>query len=112
LLRLIQNGFTLVADDQVLIEAGLARPAAALAGLLEVRGLGIFRLPYLEAARLRLAVRLGIQTIRLPEPEHDAQTGLPVITIDPATPSAPARIALALDALTGRVTQLAGVFTP
>ncbi|RYI83621.1 MAG: aldolase, partial [Acetobacteraceae bacterium] len=44
-LRLLQSGWSLVADDQVALrtEAGELRPSApaALAGLLEVRGLGI-----------------------------------------------------------------------
>jgi len=110
LLQLIQTGFILVADDQVLIEHGTAAAPAALAGLLEVRGLGIFRLTYLPAAPLRLAIRLGIPAARLPEPETHPETGLPLVTIDPAAPSAAARAALALDAATGRITQLAGAF--
>jgi len=110
LLQLIQTGFILVADDQVLIEHNTASAPAALAGLLEVRGLGIFRLPHLPEAPLRLAIRLGIPTARLPEPETHAETGLPLVTIDPAAPSAAARAALALDAATGRITQLAGAF--
>lgn len=109
-LRLIHNGFTLVADDQVLVEDGIASSPAALAGLLEVRGLGIFRLPFIPSARLRLVIRLGVQPIRLPEPESYEALSLPLVTIDPATPSAPARAALALEAACGRVTQLAGAF--
>ena len=110
LLRLIDRGFQLVADDQVCIEAHIASAPAALAGLLEVRGLGIFRLPYIPAARLRLVIRLGVQPIRLPEPEAHPELGLPVVTIDPAGPSAPMRAALALDAACGRISQLAGAF--
>jgi HPr kinase/phosphorylase len=109
-LRLMQRGFKLVADDQVCIEDGIARVPAALAGLLEVRGLGIFHLPYLAAARLRLVVRLDVQPVRLPEPEIDAELGLPVVTIDPAGAAAPERAALALEAACGRVAQIAGAF--
>jgi HPr kinase/phosphorylase len=108
LLRLLDAGFQLVADDQVLIEHGLASAPAALAGLLEVRGLGIFRLTHIASARLRLAIRLGVQPARLPTPELHSPTGLPLITLDPAAPSAAARVSLALDAALGRVTQLAG----
>ena len=54
-LRLLDHGFLLVADDRVDIEAGRARAPAALAGLLEVRGLGIFRLPFRTDVRLVLA---------------------------------------------------------
>ena len=46
LLRLLARGFDLVADDQVDIADGVASGPAELAGLLEVRGLGIVRLPY------------------------------------------------------------------
>jgi HPr kinase/phosphorylase len=50
------------------IENGHASAPAALAGLLEVRGLGILRLPYLERAALALAVTLGGPVPRLPAP--------------------------------------------
>lgn len=110
LLRLLHRGFTLVADDQVDIENLAASAPQPLAGLLEVRGLGIFRLPYLASAPLRLAIRLGIQPARLPEPERHAPTGLPLVTLDPASPSAPDRVILALAAATGQAAQLAGAF--
>ncbi len=118
LLRLIDRGFLLVADDQVCIathsenhiDRHIASAPAALAGLLEVRGLGIFRLAHLPAARLRLVIRLGVQPIRLPEPQTHPELDLPLVTIDPASPSAPARAALALESACGRVTQLAGAF--
>ena len=111
LLRLIHRGFMLVADDQVLVEAGIARAPAPLAGLLEVRGLGIFRLPYLPQARLRLVIALGVQPERLPLPRRHAALDLPEITLDPALASAPERAALALDAACGRVPQLVGAFS-
>ncbi len=110
LLRLLHHGFQLVADDQVLVENGVARAPEALAGLLEVRGLGIFRLPYLASARLRLVIQLGEQPERLPAPRIHAGLGLPEIILDPACPAAPERTALALDAACGRVTQIAGAF--
>ncbi len=107
-LRLLARGYVLVADDQVAITDGIARPAAALAGLLEVRGLGIVRLAHAPEARLRLLVRLGPAAARLPEPE--TELGLPVIHVDPAGASAAERIDLGLDCALGRVTQLAGAF--
>ena len=109
-LRLIDSGFILVADDQVLVEDFSARAPDALAGLLEVRGLGIFRLPYLPAARLRLVITLGTGAERLPMPRRHAVLDLPEITLDPTAPSAPARAALALEAACGRVSQIAGAF--
>lgn len=109
-LRLLDRGFVLVADDRVEIDAGLARAPAALAGLLEVRGLGILRLPFLPAARLALAVSLTGPFPRLPVPAREPVTGLPLIAVDAAAPSAPARVALALDCAQGRVAQVAGAF--
>ncbi|MBV9734382.1 MAG: phosphotransferase [Acidisphaera sp.] len=111
LLRLLDHGFALVADDRVDIRDGIARPPPALAGLLEVRGLGIVRLAHVEA-RLALAVLLGPAGARLPEPARHADLGLPQVSVDPAAASAPARVALALDCALGRVAQLAGAFAP
>lgn len=111
LLRLIDRGFALVADDQVIVEEGFARPPEALAGMLEVRGLGIFCLPYIAPGRLRLVVSLGsFVAERLPTPRRHIGFDLPEITIDPFSPSAPTRVALALEAACGRIVQHTGVF--
>ncbi len=58
-LRLLARGFVLVADDQVVIEAGAARPPPALAGLLEVRGLGIVRVAYEAPVRRTVSSSIG-----------------------------------------------------
>jgi HPr kinase/phosphorylase len=110
LLRLLARGFDLVADDRVDIEDGIARPAPELAGLLEVRGLGIVRLPHVAAARLALVVALASPAARLPTPTRHGVFDLPLASIDPQMVSAPERVALALDCALGRVTQLAGAF--
>jgi HPr kinase/phosphorylase len=113
-LRLRAHGFDLVADDRVDIVDGVARPPPALAGLLEVRGLGIFRLPHTAEVRLALVVDLSSRpphlTPRLPMPEWHAALDLPLVWIDATAASAPERIALALDGAVGRVGQVAGVF--
>lgn len=109
-LRLLDQGFVLVADDRVEIADGVARPALGLAGLLEVRGLGIMRLPHVGAARLRLAVALGPAPERLPLPARHDELGLPLVTIDPMRIAAARHVALALDCVLGRVSQLAGAF--
>jgi serine kinase of HPr protein (carbohydrate metabolism regulator) len=63
-----------VADDRTHVEAVngrlLARPPAAIAGLLEVRGLGLRRLPYEPVAQVSLVVDLASPTERLPLPDH------------------------------------------
>lgn len=69
----------LVADDQAYVEARhgrlLVRPAPALAGLLEMRGVGIRRLPYEPVAAVGLAVTLGItDPDRMPPAEAETIT--------------------------------------
>ena len=59
ILALITSGFMLVADDRVDVSDGVAHGPPSLAGLLEVRGAGIIRLPYLRRAVLRLIVQIG-----------------------------------------------------
>ena len=108
-LRLLDHGFDLVADDQVDVADGIARPPASLAGLLEVRGLGLMRVSHAREARLRLAVTMG-RAERLPAPAFYAPLGIPMVHVDPAACSAPRRVALALDCALGRTTQLAGAF--
>ena len=61
----------LVGDDRVHVEAAHGRllvgPAPALAGLIEVRGLGIRRVPYEPLARVGFLVELGLKEAeRLP----------------------------------------------
>jgi serine kinase of HPr protein (carbohydrate metabolism regulator) len=55
----------LVGDDRVHVEAAhgrlLVRPAETLAGLIEVRGLGIRRVPYEPVAHVGFLVELGAQ---------------------------------------------------
>jgi HPr kinase/phosphorylase len=82
-----------------------------LGGILEVRGLGLFRLPFITSAPLKLVVELSPQPVRLPEPARHAGLELPLVTIDPAMPSAPERLILALDAATGLCQNIVGAFT-
>jgi HPr kinase/phosphorylase len=62
----------LVADDRVHVQAAHGRlvawPPSVLAGLLEVRGLGIQRLPYEPIALVSLVVDLDVATpMRMPD---------------------------------------------
>jgi serine kinase of HPr protein (carbohydrate metabolism regulator) len=64
----------LVGDDRVHVQAAggrlLVRPAEALAGLIEVRGLGILRLPHEPSAVVGHVVDLGANAERLPEADE------------------------------------------
>lgn len=97
-LRLIDHGAELVADDRVTLERRptgvIARPPAALRGVIELRGLGLFRLPFADEALLALVVDLGPAADRLPPPRVVTVLGtaMPAVTLDPASASAPARL--------------------
>src|SRR5687768_6104701 len=73
-LRLIDDGARLVSDDRLAVErhGGLliGRAPDAIAGLIEVRGLGIMRIDHCASSRLGLVVALGgaESPPRLPEP--------------------------------------------
>lgn len=110
LLRLIDRGFCLVGDDQVVVVHGRVRAPQLLAGMMELRGLGLFTGPACEEASLRLVVQLGHETTRLPSPRPHPAFGTPEITIDPRMASAPIRIHWAIDALAGRRQQACGAF--
>lgn len=60
----------LIGDDRVTLQASggrlLVRPAEALAGLIEVRGVGIVKLPHEPGAVVGLVVDLGADAERLP----------------------------------------------
>ena len=92
----------LVADDQVCLlvtEKGItASPPDALAGLLEIRGIGIVNCDHVPEAVLALIVDLNAaeRTERLPELSESSVdllgAALPRIWVDAARPSAPARV--------------------
>lgn len=64
----------LVGDDRVHVEAAhgrlLVRPVAPLAGMIELRGVGILKLPYEPSAVVGLVVDLAAEAARLPEPQQ------------------------------------------
>ena len=103
-LRLIDGGAQLVADDQAELQRAaeriLVRSPTAIAGLLEVRGIGIVRVGALAEAPLALLVDLVSpeEVERLPEPRLEEVLGLaiPLITLAAFEASAAAKIRIAV----------------
>lgn len=109
-LRLIAVGAKLVSDDRtdLYVSRGAlwARAPRRIAGLIEVRGVGILALAHAPRARIALAVELGRaprhpdrrifkppSTLVLPE-----SGAVPLLKIAPFEASAPAKIAVAVAA--------------
>ena len=109
-LRLIDRGARLVADDRVdllISDNGvIARAPNSLKGLLEVRGLGILDVPFLEVAVVRLVVDLvdSENVPRLPERRITDLIGMgvPAVRLDPFEASAVSKVRLAIELTLGR----------
>lgn len=104
-LRLIDGGACLVADDQTWLRVDgdrvVARPPETIAGLIEVRGVGIVRVPHRESVPLSLVVDLADDAgaiERLPEPSSAVLMGVAVPRLDlvPFHASAAAKVRLAV----------------
>lgn len=101
----------LVADDQVVVRRSqshlIASPPAPLAGLMEVRGIGILAVDHQPQAELCLIVRLADakDIDRFPEPGRSVLLGLelPEIALDARTASAPAKLRAAVVEILRRV---------
>lgn len=110
-LRLIDRGAFLVADDQVRIaRVGhrlLASPPEKLAGLVEMRGVGIVRRPFAINMPIVLICDLAGAVERLPPPPAEwarrciEGIALPVLALAPFEASAPLKIETALRLLVG-----------
>lgn len=96
----------LVADDHVLLEPRggrlIARCPPAIAGLIEARGLGLVRLPFVAEAEAVLVVDLVAPDAieRMPDPGTVEIAGVPLprLFLTPFEASAPVKLALALAA--------------
>ena len=101
-LRLIDRGATLVADDRVVLtrdgDRVLASPPATIAGLVEVRGVGIVALPHVAGVPVALAVDLGAVPDRLPDPatRDVAGVAVPVVALAAFEASAAVKVERAL----------------
>jgi HPr kinase/phosphorylase len=100
-LRLMAAGGQLVADDQVKLHANAsgqlcASPHQGWAGLMEIRGQGIIRVPYLPSTIIDFYIALhhGPEHERLPKAESCFLCGLslPVFHLNAMLASAPVRL--------------------
>lgn len=110
-LRLIDGGARLVADDRVELAPKdgrvVAQAPTRLAGLIEVRGLGIIRCEPVPQTALILVVDLVAPDAveRLPEPATTQLLGidLALLHLDPFTASAAAKLRLAARVAAGSI---------
>ena len=116
-LRLIDQGARLVADDQVLLrrdgERVLARAPDALAGLIEIRGLGIVAAERIDDAPLVLLVdQVGPAGVeRLPAAAVESVLGIAIARLALAPFEASATAKLRLAARTYAATSRSGIIT-
>mgnify|MGYP001942292822 FL=1 len=110
-LRMIhEEGATLVADDWVELTQTatglLASPPTLLEGLLEARGLGLLKQPFLSDIPVKLIVDLveRADMPRLPEPDFEVimESKLPKMKISSFDSTSPLKICWALDCLPER----------
>lgn len=109
-LRLISEcDARLVADDQVEVTLRdgilVARAPETLAGMIEVRGLGIARFDHHPSWAVHLVIELSDSVERFPEPRQTVIAGcpLPVWRLRAREASAVAKVKLAVKALQGTV---------
>jgi serine kinase of HPr protein (carbohydrate metabolism regulator) len=102
-LRLIDRGAILVADDYTTLtrEDGLLRASAppTIAGMIEVRGIGILPSPYRDDVEVALVVDLDQAPERVPEDSASRTfygVGVPALALCGLEPSAPIKVELAL----------------
>jgi len=105
-LRLLDRGFTLVSDDRTIVrKQGSTLVASApetIKGKLEIRGVGIVNMDTVADVPVALVVELTSDIQRLPDDDRERLilgAGIPLISVDAMTASAPSKVALALDRL-------------
>lgn len=91
-LALIERGAALIGDDGVTLtregDALLTTPPPNIAGLLEVRGVGLVELPTAPPTPLALVLELGERAERLPEEVRLREilgVAVPVLPFEPGT---------------------------
>jgi hypothetical protein len=108
-LRLIDQGAKLVADDRTILftlkGALHAKAPASIKGLIEIRGIGVIRMPVRASVKIALVVQLDREGARLPKPGSyrppaalKATVLPPQIALNARFASTPAKIRAALAA--------------
>ncbi len=104
-LRLIDRGAVLVSDDYTIVrrDAGTLRANAPanIAGLIEVRGIGLISMPFESDVPVSMVASLGPPVERLPDEERRrsiAGVEIPVYPVAPLEASTPIKIELMLKA--------------
>lgn len=118
MLRLLAHNFLLIADDQVEVlehdGSVIAHAPAALAGRLEVRGLGLLAGLAHAPATLRLIVdcvdRANEPRLPVPAIWSYGTARLPRIALHAPDASAPFKVILALECVAGRRAMTTGAF--
>ena len=105
-LRMLDRGFTLVSDDRTIIRKQgnklIATAPDTIKGKLEVRGIGIIDVDQVQEVPLALVIELTTEIERMPDDSRERMflgVGVPLISVDAMTASAPSKVALALDRL-------------
>jgi serine kinase of HPr protein (carbohydrate metabolism regulator) len=105
-LRLLDRGFTLVSDDQTIVQRRgdrlIATAPPNISGKLEIRGIGIVEMDTVKDVPVALLVQLTSEIQRLPDDRRERPVlgvNLPLVTVDALTASAASKVALALDRL-------------
>jgi len=105
-LRLLDQGFRLVSDDQTIVSRDgdrlLASAPPTIAGRMEIRGIGIVDMDAVTDVPVALVVELTSEIRRLPDDSRERPilgVGVPLVSVDAMTASAAAKVAVALDRL-------------
>ena len=103
-LRLLDRGFNLVSDDQTIVSLErdrlIASPPSNIAGMLEIRGIGIVEIEHAENVPVALLVELTSDIERLPDDDMGRRilgVSVPLVAIDAMAASAASKVAVALD---------------
>jgi len=104
-LRLIDEGAELVSDDYVELHTQesqiMAKAPPPIQGLIEVRGMGLMKLPFRHEVPLAIVFDLALQKNIDRLPARDTLffadgVGVPLLRIEGLAPSSPAKVRLAL----------------